>query len=72
MGRRLAEGIDLDRYERLAGRELSPERLMILQGEGLARLDRQFPPARHACRNGGAQRRWWRVGAIAWKRENTR
>ena len=35
MGLRLAEGIDLDRYERLAGRELSPERLSILQGEGL-------------------------------------
>ena len=35
MGLRLAEGIDLDRYERLAGRELSPERLTILQGEGL-------------------------------------
>ncbi|MFI0842780.1 radical SAM family heme chaperone HemW [Mesorhizobium sp. IMUNJ 23232] len=35
MGLRLAEGIDLDRYERLSGRELSPERLAILQGEGL-------------------------------------
>jgi putative oxygen-independent coproporphyrinogen III oxidase len=35
MGLRLAEGIDLDRYERLSGRELSPERLSILQGEGL-------------------------------------
>lgn len=35
MGLRLAEGIDLDRYERLSGRELSPERLSILQGQGL-------------------------------------
>ncbi|MEQ1950247.1 radical SAM family heme chaperone HemW [Mesorhizobium sp. CN2-181] len=35
MGLRLSEGIDLDRYERLSGRELSPERLSILQGEGL-------------------------------------
>jgi putative oxygen-independent coproporphyrinogen III oxidase len=35
MGLRLAEGIELDRYERLAGRSLSPERLAMLQGEGL-------------------------------------
>ncbi len=35
MGLRLAEGIELDRYERLAGRELSPERLATLQQEGL-------------------------------------
>ena len=35
MGLRLAEGIDLDRYERLAGRPLASDRLSILQGEGL-------------------------------------
>ncbi|MDQ6433316.1 radical SAM family heme chaperone HemW [Mesorhizobium sp. LHD-90] len=35
MGLRLAEGIDLDRYARLSGRELSSERLAILQDEGL-------------------------------------
>ena len=35
MGLRLAEGIDLDRYERLAGRPLASDRLSILQEEGL-------------------------------------
>jgi putative oxygen-independent coproporphyrinogen III oxidase len=35
MGLRLAEGIDLDRYEKLAGNALSPERMGILQDEGL-------------------------------------
>ena len=35
MGLRLAEGIELNRYERLAGRELSAERLTMLQPEGL-------------------------------------
>ncbi len=35
MGLRLAEGIDLARYERLSGRGLSSARLSILQGEGL-------------------------------------
>ncbi len=35
MGLRLAEGIDLLRYETLAGRRLSDARLAILQGEGL-------------------------------------
>jgi putative oxygen-independent coproporphyrinogen III oxidase len=35
MGLRLAEGIDLDRYERLAGRPLPASRLSLLQGEGL-------------------------------------
>ncbi len=35
MGLRLAEGIDLARYERLSGRSLARERLSILQEEGL-------------------------------------
>ena len=35
MGLRLAEGIELDRYERLAGRPIDPARLSILQEEGL-------------------------------------
>jgi putative oxygen-independent coproporphyrinogen III oxidase len=35
MGMRLAEGIDLDRYEQLSGHSLSRERMSILQGEGL-------------------------------------
>ncbi|PSJ64769.1 radical SAM family heme chaperone HemW [Kumtagia ephedrae] len=35
MGLRLAEGIELDRYEHLSGQELSRERLAVLQGEGL-------------------------------------
>ncbi|MBS3649091.1 coproporphyrinogen III oxidase [Pseudaminobacter sp. 19-2017] len=35
MGLRLVEGIDLDRYERLSGSGLSPERMSILQQEGL-------------------------------------
>jgi oxygen-independent coproporphyrinogen-3 oxidase len=35
MGLRLAEGIDLDRFERLSGRALSSPRMSILQGEGL-------------------------------------
>ncbi len=35
MGLRLAEGIDLDRYERLSGRSLSPARVSVLQDEGL-------------------------------------
>jgi oxygen-independent coproporphyrinogen-3 oxidase len=35
MGLRLAEGIDLARYEQLSGRPLSSPRISILQGEGL-------------------------------------
>jgi len=35
MGLRLAEGIDLSRYEALAGKSLSGDRLVLLQGEGL-------------------------------------
>ena len=35
MGLRLAEGIDLQRYEALAGRGLSSARLSVLQEEGL-------------------------------------
>jgi oxygen-independent coproporphyrinogen-3 oxidase len=35
MGLRLAEGIDLARYEQLSGRSLSSARMSILQGEGL-------------------------------------
>jgi putative oxygen-independent coproporphyrinogen III oxidase len=35
MGLRLAEGIDLARYEALSGRALASDRLSILQGEGL-------------------------------------
>jgi len=35
MGLRLAEGIDLARYEDYAGRGLPPARLSILQEEGL-------------------------------------
>ncbi|GLS29864.1 coproporphyrinogen III oxidase, anaerobic [Mesorhizobium albiziae] len=35
MGLRLAEGIDLARYEALSGRTLASNRLSILQGEGL-------------------------------------
>lgn len=35
MGLRLAEGIDLDRYQRLAGRPLSAERIAILRDEAL-------------------------------------
>ncbi|MGO4840879.1 coproporphyrinogen III oxidase, partial [Rhizobiaceae sp. 2RAB30] len=35
MGLRLAEGIDLARYEALSGRALSSARLSILQEEGL-------------------------------------
>ncbi len=35
MGLRLAEGIDLARYEALSGRALASNRLSILQGEGL-------------------------------------
>ncbi len=35
MGLRLAEGIDLVRYERLAGRPLSSRRIALLQDEGL-------------------------------------
>lgn len=34
MGLRLAEGIDLQRFQRLAGRTLDPKRISILQGEG--------------------------------------
>ena len=35
MGLRLAEGIDLTRYEAFSGRGLSSARLSMLQGEGL-------------------------------------
>jgi oxygen-independent coproporphyrinogen-3 oxidase len=35
MGLRLAEGIDLSRYEQLSGRSLSSARMSILQDEGL-------------------------------------
>ncbi len=35
MGLRLAEGIDLARYEQLSGRAFSPARLSVLQEEGL-------------------------------------
>jgi oxygen-independent coproporphyrinogen-3 oxidase len=35
MGLRLAEGIEVERYERLAGRPLDPARLSVLQQEGL-------------------------------------
>ena len=35
MGLRLAEGIDLDRYEQLSGRPLSPARVSNLRSEGL-------------------------------------
>ncbi|TJX56272.1 MAG: coproporphyrinogen III oxidase, partial [Mesorhizobium sp.] len=35
MGLRLAEGIDLTRYEAFSGRGLSSARLSVLQGEGL-------------------------------------
>jgi oxygen-independent coproporphyrinogen-3 oxidase len=35
MGLRLAEGIDLDRYEQLSGRPLSPARVANLRSEGL-------------------------------------
>jgi len=35
MGLRLTEGIDLDRYERLAGRPLAPQRVAMLREEGL-------------------------------------
>ncbi|MBX3569388.1 MAG: coproporphyrinogen III oxidase [Rhizobiaceae bacterium] len=35
MGLRLVEGIDLVRFEEMAGRGLAPERLSILQAEGL-------------------------------------
>ena len=35
MGLRLAEGIDLQRYEQLSGRALSPGRVSILRDEGL-------------------------------------
>jgi len=35
MGLRLVEGIDLDRYEKLAGHPLHPERVAILREEGL-------------------------------------
>ena len=35
MGLRLAEGIDLSRYEAFSGRALSSARLSVLQGEGL-------------------------------------
>ncbi|MCT7378568.1 radical SAM family heme chaperone HemW [Chelativorans salis] len=35
MGLRLAEGIDLQRYEELSGRALAPERVTILREEGL-------------------------------------
>jgi putative oxygen-independent coproporphyrinogen III oxidase len=38
MGLRLAEGIDLARYERLAGRALDPRRVLILQQEGAIEL----------------------------------
>jgi len=34
MGLRLAEGIEVERYERLAGRPLDPARLSVLQQEG--------------------------------------
>jgi putative oxygen-independent coproporphyrinogen III oxidase len=35
MGLRLSEGIEVERYERLAGRPLDPARLSVLQQEGL-------------------------------------
>jgi len=35
MGLRLAEGIDLQRYETFSGRSLSTDRLSVLQEEGL-------------------------------------
>ena len=35
MGLRLTEGIDLDRYENMAGRPLSSKRIAILREEGL-------------------------------------
>jgi oxygen-independent coproporphyrinogen-3 oxidase len=34
MGLRLAEGIDLDRYNALSGRTLDPKRISILREEG--------------------------------------
>ncbi|MGQ3356669.1 MAG: radical SAM family heme chaperone HemW [Phreatobacter sp.] len=37
MGLRLAEGIDLARYEALSGRPLDPERIAFLEGEGFVR-----------------------------------
>jgi coproporphyrinogen III oxidase-like Fe-S oxidoreductase len=35
MGLRLAEGIDLARYEAMSGKGFSPSRLSVLQEEGL-------------------------------------
>ena len=37
MGLRLAEGIDLARYEALSGQPLDPERIAFLEGEGFVR-----------------------------------
>ena len=34
MGLRLAEGIDLERYNTLSGRTLDPERILFLREEG--------------------------------------
>ena len=56
MGLRLAEGIDLDRYEKLAGRSLSSRARRYPAGRGTGRLDRQFAPARNSRRYGRAQR----------------
>jgi oxygen-independent coproporphyrinogen-3 oxidase len=39
MGLRIAEGIDLDRYEQLAGRALDPGRIENLKSLGLLRSD---------------------------------
>ncbi|MCL2715639.1 MAG: coproporphyrinogen III oxidase, partial [Alphaproteobacteria bacterium] len=41
MGLRLTEGIDPHRYTELAGRELNPRRITVLQEEGVIAVDAQ-------------------------------
>ena len=65
MGLRLAEGIDLARYEVLSGRPFSAPRLSILRGRGADRAGRQFAAARHAERDDRARRGGRRPGAVA-------
>ena len=64
MGLRLAEGIDLTRFEAIADRPLDPDRIAALREHGLV-VDRpRGPPARHAGRLSGARRRGGRSGGV--------
>ena len=69
MGLRLAEGIDLDRYCRLAGRALDPARLDDLLANGMVERAGGGSPARHARRLLRPRCRGRRSGGVSRRRD---